>query len=133
MNDRMSSNSAHWEHIIIGWWVHLTPIVLTFAAIILGVRLIWGKRWRSRMSRASFFLLASYAILMIRVLSGAYNPDDGDSAPLPVFAILYLWASVYFLYALVLEWFFPFLIWCKRRNAETDDKIPEQIGGTFDV
>lgn len=123
-----------WEHMIIDWWLHLTPVILVAAAVILGCRLVVAKKYRSRMARASFFLLTSYAILMVRVLTGSYDPDDGDTAPLPIFALLYLWASLYFLYALILEWFVPFLIWLRdHMNDDPQKPVPDTLGETFDA
>lgn len=118
--------SGEMEHALINIWIHITPLVLVLATVVLFVRLITGKRYRSRMSRASFILLLSYAVLMVRVLIGAYNPNDGDSFPIPIFALFYLFAAVYFLYALTIEWGIPLGIWAVRwmRNRRERGKVP---------
>ena len=116
---------------LIDLWAHVTPLALCLAAAVLLLRLVIAGKWRVRMARASAFLLLSYAVLMLRVLSGRYNPSDGDGTPLPIFAAFYLAAALYFLYALVRDWLVPFVMWgyLKLRGIqyETAGEVVERI------
>jgi hypothetical protein len=117
---------GEWESILIDWWAHLTPLCLVLAAVVMFIRMALHGRWRRRMARASAFLIGGYAVLMLRVLFGRYNPSDGDGTPLPFFALLYLSTALYFLYALALEWIVP-LAWWSVRKVSGKEVEPAQV------
>lgn len=108
-------------------WLFTVPASLTIAALILGVRIIVAKRYTSRMSRATFLLILSFAVLVDRLVLRV-NRGSATSAPDAAFAVYYTVSAVYFAYALIVEWALPFLFWLYRRaRGRRFEPIPETI------
>jgi hypothetical protein len=125
------------ESIAQGVWFYVVPPTLTLAAIILGVRLIAGKKYTQRMSRATFFLILSFAVLMDR-LALRLSTRLGDAPagyPDAMWATFYTACAVYFAYALIREWAFPFVWWTYRRirHGDTQEPLPEEFKGVTDA
>lgn len=120
-------SAAEIEAIAQSLWLFLTPLGLTIAALILGVRIIVAKRYRSRMSRATFILILSFAVLVDRLVLRV-GRGDATTAPDAAFAVFYTSAAVYFAYALIVEWALPFFYWLYRRaRGRRHEPIPETI------
>lgn len=125
----MPQDSAEWEAALLALWLYLTPLALTLSAIILCWRATVLHRWNRRMSRATFGLVLSYAVLMDRIflrnLGIVFSPTA--SQPEPQWALFYVLTTVYFVYALLLEHAVPATIhfwrWLRR-----DPRAPKPIG-----
>lgn len=95
-------------------WLWLTPAILNLSALIIGVRNTADDRWNHRMSRASFLLIFSYAVLIDRVylryigvLDGSAVAGDTPEWPRTTFYVL---CTVYYGISLVLDHVIPFAI-----------------------
>jgi hypothetical protein len=91
-------------------WFFVTPPLLTVAVIVMGIA-IWKRgTWRRLMPRASFLLLTSYAVIMdryvIREVAGIEDWQQPWSFLVGAFAF---GSAVYFLYAILKEWVWPFV------------------------
>lgn len=119
VNEWYASYADTWEFFFTRTWYLLTPPLLNTAAVVMFVLLLWRERWRNRMSRASFGIVSSYALIMDRFL---YLEWSGlQMVPQPWALILWSYAftaALYFGYALAVEWVIPFLIWVGRRLRE---------------
>lgn len=81
-------------------WLFLTFIALALASIILAVR-----SPHSRMERASFFLVCSYLLIIGRTVWTLLHSRTPLPSPVSaVFWLIQVLVAMYFLYALVREW-----------------------------
>ena len=95
-------------------WLWMTPAILNLSALIIGVRNTADGRWDRRMSRASFLLILSYAVLIDRVylryigvLDGSAITGETPEWPRTTFYVL---CTVYYGISLVLDHVIPFTI-----------------------
>jgi len=109
-----------WEQIVTRTWFLFTPPILNVAAVLMLILLLWRGRWRSRMARASFGLVSSYAMIMDRFLYLQWSQSDALPQPWALMLWTYAFiAAVYFGYALAREWLVPFAFWIVRFVIQT--------------
>lgn len=90
-------------------WRWITPFGLTLSAIILFIRITGEQRWGTRMGRASFLLILSYAVLMDRVWLrniGVLQPQ----MPEWHWTLFYPFCTVFYTVELIIHHVFPFLV-----------------------
>ena len=100
---------GEWERAFTRTWFYTTPPVLLLATVIMAVLLTRHRRWTKRMSRASFGIISSCAIIMLRFL--ALDLANLDVLPQPWALVVWTYAmstAIYFGYALLTEWAIPF-------------------------
>lgn len=103
---------GNYEALIAVVWFYVTGLTLNLAAVIMLGTNIWHRRMTRRMSRASFLAIASFAMVMNRQLWLRHTGEENLGAVVSAVFWIFVGLSVlYFLYALILEWVIPFLLW----------------------
>lgn len=117
-----------WERIITRTWFYFTPPTLLLATVIMVALITQRRRWSRRMSRASFGLLSSYALIMTRFL--VLDTLDIEVLPQPWALAVWTYAFatvVYFLYALIAEWVLPFILRRFRKDSLYEDGFDSDL------